>query len=217
MQAPATVLPWIAAIALVVGAALAAGLGPIPLIAAMTYGPQPRRGYLEPSGAALTAGLATLALGAVLGWKLGTGLGAAAACLAAMAMIDLRLLVIPDLHVVMLGALALAGPFFDSWSSSLEGAAIGGGLLFAVRALFRWRSGVEGLGLGDVKLMLALGALCGPVKVLWVIVAGALIGVGLGLARNRGRIAGAGPMPFGALVAAPTLGVLTLIAMQART
>ncbi|HEY5412321.1 MAG TPA: A24 family peptidase [Caulobacteraceae bacterium] len=153
--------------------------------------------------------------GGFLGWRIGTELGVAAACLSAMALIDLRYLVIPDLHVVMLGVVALAGPLSLAWTEAGVGALIGGGLLFAVRALFRWRTGRDALGLGDIKLMLALGALCGPEAVLWSIVAASALGIGVGLVRNRLRLLGASVLPFGALAAGPALAALAFIAVGA--
>ncbi len=165
----------------------------------------------------MAAGAGGFAIGADMGWWTAAALGVAAACLAAMALIDLRRLVIPDLHVLMLGALTLASPFLATWKTAALGALIGGGLLFGVRALFRYRTGVEALGLGDVKLMVALGALCGPVKVLWVIIAASVMGTLIGLIRNRGRIAGAAPLPFGTLAAGPALGALVLTVTSGPT
>lgn len=131
--------------------------------------------------------------------------------------LDAKALVVADLHVVGLLLLALVGPLASPWPMALAGAAVGGGLLWAVRWAFRRARGVEGLGLGDVKLMAALGALTGPERVLWIIVAGAVLGLVWGLVRNRlgdARQASEGGgtvvAPLAAAAALPALAVLLL-------
>ena len=127
-------------------------------------------------------------------------------CAAALAWFDTRYLVIPDLYVVALLVPALAGPLENPWPIWLAGAALGGGLLFAVRALWRWRTGTEGLGFGDVKLATALGALLGPEAIAQTICASALLGAaGLLLIRRR---APDGVAPLGALLAIVGVGFL---------
>ncbi|MGB0035269.1 MAG: prepilin peptidase, partial [Candidatus Acidiferrales bacterium] len=62
------------------------------------------------------------------------------------------------------------------------GAALGSGLLWIVsEAYFRLR-GREGMGLGDVKMMLMAGAFLGPKRTILTIFAGALLGSVLGVA-----------------------------------
>jgi leader peptidase (prepilin peptidase)/N-methyltransferase len=119
--------------------------------------------------------------------------------------------------VVGLLLLAVIGPLAPSWRTALAGAVVGGGLLWAVRWAFRRTRGVEGLGLGDVKLMAALGALTGPERVLWIIVAGAVLGLGWGLIRSRRRkgeqadgTEAAVVVPLAAASALPALAVLLL-------
>ena len=156
---------------------------------------------------ALAAGLAAVAVAAWLGQE-PLRWGLLAACLAALTVVDARFLVIPDLYVVALLVLAVG---WIGWLPALVGAAIGGGLLLAVRWLFLKLRGVEALGLGDVKLMVALGALAGPEGVLWIIAAGALIGLVVALARGRrGPSGGVQLAPLGACAAAPALVVLAL-------
>lgn len=81
--------------------------------------------------------------------------------------VDRRSLILPDRLVVPLILLALAAAWLaplypdQSLDGALAGAAFAAGLLSAVRwAYGRWR-GREGLGLGDVKLAAAGGALDG--------------------------------------------------------
>jgi leader peptidase (prepilin peptidase) / N-methyltransferase len=69
--------------------------------------------------------------------------------------------------------------------SSLIGAAIGGGLLWAVReAYFRVR-GVEGMGFGDVKMMAMVGAFIGTALTLFTILIGSVLGSVIGVAVMR--------------------------------
>ncbi|MDE0000267.1 MAG: A24 family peptidase [Gammaproteobacteria bacterium] len=78
---------------------------------------------------------------------------------------DLRRQVLPDsLTATLLASGLLAALFLPTpgFTQALIGAAIGGGSFFVLRFLyFRYR-GIEGLGLGDVKLMAGLGAWLGP-------------------------------------------------------
>jgi leader peptidase (prepilin peptidase)/N-methyltransferase len=68
-----------------------------------------------------------------------------------------------------------------SFADALLGAAVGGGLLWLVsEAYFRLR-GREGMGLGDVKMMLMAGAFLGTKRTLLTILAGSLLGSLLGL------------------------------------
>lgn len=146
--------------------------------------------------------------------------GALAACgviLTAALVLDVKALVVADLHVAGLLLLAVVGPLAPSWRTALAGAVVGGGLLWVVRWAFRRTRGVEGLGLGDVKLMAVLGALTGPERVLWIIVAGAVLGLAWGLIRSRrrkgeqaGETEAAVVVPLAAASALPALAVLLL-------
>jgi leader peptidase (prepilin peptidase) / N-methyltransferase len=72
-----------------------------------------------------------------------------------------------------------------SFASSLVGAAIGGGLLWAVReAYFRFR-GVEGMGFGDVKMMAMVGAFLGTPLTLLTIMTGSVLGSAIGILMMR--------------------------------
>ncbi|MGA6956889.1 MAG: A24 family peptidase, partial [Candidatus Acidiferrales bacterium] len=69
-----------------------------------------------------------------------------------------------------------------SFVDAVLGAAVGGGLLWLVsEAYFRLR-GREGMGLGDVKMMLMAGAFLGAKRTLLTILAGSLLGSVLGVA-----------------------------------
>lgn len=131
-------------------------------------------------------------------------MGVLAAVLTAMAVFDARRFLIPDVHVAAIGALGLSGVLGASLTDAALGAALGGGLLGLVRWFYRRMRGVEGLGLGDVKLALALGALAGPLGVVWIILGGAVIGLVYGLIQGGARTAMA---PFGTAMAVPALAV----------
>ena len=88
------------------------------------------------------------------------------------------------------------------WLSSLIGIVAGGGILFAIaEAYYRWR-GVEGLGMGDVKMLAMIGAVLGwPLMLLTLVLAsfaGSVVGVGL-IASGRGGMQAA--LPFGTFLA----------------
>ena len=145
-------------------------------------------------------------------WLFGFTLaGAAGAVLAAAAVIlaatDLEHRILPD-EVTLGGAAlglclaALGGgrPFLES----VVGAAAGAGTLYLVRVVYRAVRGVEGMGLGDVKMAAMVGAFSGGAGVLltffFASLAGALFGLlstGLRQAdwarvRRRGGTAGPG-------------------------
>ena len=97
---------------------------------------------------------AQTAAGCFLGWLL-----------VLLVVADLRHQILPDsLTATLLASGLLAALFLPepSFTQALIGAAIGGSSFFLLRFLyFRYR-GIEGLGLGDVKLMAGLGAWLGP-------------------------------------------------------
>lgn len=81
---------------------------------------------------------------------------------------------------------------WPEWALSLTGSAmgaiIGGGSLWLVRELYYRVKRVEGMGLGDVKLMLMVGAFLGWQQTLLTIFMGSLLGsiIGITLIKLRG-------------------------------
>ena len=69
-----------------------------------------------------------------------------------------------------------------SLADALFGAAIGAGLLWAVSEIYFRLRGREGMGMGDVKMMLMVGSFLGIKRTLLTIFAGSLLGSVLGIA-----------------------------------
>ena len=89
-------------------------------------------------------------------------------------------------------------PVVVSLVSSVAGAIVGGGLLWAVReAYFRFR-GVEGMGFGDVKMMAMVGAFIGVPLTLFTIMVGSILGsvIGILMMQLAGKDKGY-ELPFG--------------------
>ena len=130
--------------------------------------------------------------GAVLGWVL-----------LALLALDLQHYWLPDRLTLPLLALGLAGGM-GTLPERLLGAATGGGGLLLLALLYRWLRGREGLGLGDVKLMAALGAwlslgLLGP-----LLLAASVAGLAFAAVARWRRTAEDGAVmrvPFGACLA----------------
>lgn len=131
------------------------------------------------------------------------------ATLLVLAVIDARTYVLPDRHIIIvtLAVFALALVKDKSIAAALGGAAIGTGLLLGV-----WiATSGKGIGLGDVKIMVPLGALLGPlvtpVMLLCAFTGGACIGVYLLMTR---RATMKTPIPFGPYLIGAT-GAVTLM------
>ncbi|GAM98294.1 leader peptidase [alpha proteobacterium U9-1i] len=125
-----------------------------------------------------------------------------AACVLMCALIvetDRRHFLIPDRLTLTLAALAFLLP--GDWQSPLLGAAIAGGLLLLVREAYKMLRGAHGLGLGDVKLAAAIGALLGAQTAL-VVVAIAAIATAILFARPTQPRTSAVPLGIGLASAA---------------
>ena len=123
--------------------------------------------------------------------------------------IDLRHHILPNVITVpgiVIGfVLSLGLP--PGWRDSLIGLVTGGGVLFAIAEGYYRLRGVEGLGMGDVKMLSMIGAFLGWKLMLVTLIlasfAGSVIGVGV-IALGRGDMKAA--LPFGTCVA---VGALT--------
>ncbi|WP_275591474.1 prepilin peptidase [Flagellatimonas centrodinii] len=158
-------------------------------------------------------------LSAACAWRFGWGPELAAALvltwsLLVLAVIDARTTLLPDsitLPLLWAGLLLALVPLQASLSSAVIGAAAGYLSLWSVYWAFKLLTGKEGMGYGDFKLFAALGAWLGWQQLLLIIllssVVGAVVGIGLILARNRGRDL---QIPFGPYLAAA--GWIALVA-----
>jgi len=146
--------------------------------------------------------------------------------------IDLDEGIIPDvvsLPGILVGlAVSALVPGGAGFWNAFAGAGLGGGLLLAVAAAYQRAAGIEGLGLGDVKLLAMIGAFVGwqsiPAVLLIASIGGSLGGVAIllaprGRARARRVLASLGPaalvrhfrrtpLPFGPFLA---LGAVTAL------
>ena len=90
--------------------------------------------------------------------------------------------------------------------SSLIGVLLGGGVLWATGALYERLRGVEGMGMGDVKMLAMIGAVLGwPLMLLtlvWSSIAGGLIGAILLAFKADARTTA---LPFGSFLAPAAL------------
>ncbi|WP_205598446.1 prepilin peptidase, partial [Caulobacter sp. 17J65-9] len=78
-----------------------------------------------------------------------------------IAEIDLRLQIVPDALVAAVLLVAVVAPAPLDRTAQLVGSVVTGGLFLIVRQACLWWRGEDGLGLGDVKLAAAMGALLG--------------------------------------------------------
>jgi leader peptidase (prepilin peptidase)/N-methyltransferase len=131
-----------------------------------------------------------------------------AAVLIVLAFIDIDHRILPDsmtLTGIPLGVLASVW-LPPGWRDSLIGVALGGGILWLIaEAYYRWRH-VEGMGMGDVKMLAMIGAVLGWRAVIVALVlssfSGALVGV---LMMSRAKDGMRYALPFGTFL---SLGAL---------
>jgi len=69
----------------------------------------------------------------------------------------------------------------NSFYDSLAGIATGGGILWVIRTIYFYVRGIEGMGLGDVKLMCIIGAFLGWQGAIAVLVVGSVGGLLFGI------------------------------------
>ena len=102
--------------------------------------------------------------------------------LLALAVYDLKYYILPDVLNFFLGVTYILFHMSKEWSlvppsSALTGALVGGGFLFALRALAYRFYKKDSLGLGDVKLMAAAGFGLGFPNIMLAMTVGAGIGL----------------------------------------
>ena len=81
-----------------------------------------------------------------------------------LALIDVDHRILPNVINLPFTVVGIALSFFDPriyWLDSVLGAVLGGGLLYGTAWLYLKARGKEGMGMGDVKMMLLVGAFLG--------------------------------------------------------
>ena len=122
--------------------------------------------------------------------------------------IDLRHRILPNAITLpgIVAGLVFSAMLPPGWFASLLGAVLGGGVLFAIAEAYYRLRGVEGLGMGDVKMLAMIGAFLGPQLTLLTLIfaslTGSIVGVGL-IASGRGGMQAA--LPFGTFLAVGAL------------
>ena len=122
--------------------------------------------------------------------------------------IDLRHRILPNVITVPGVVIGLLASVWlpPGWVSSLVGLALGGGVLFVVGEGYYRLRGVEGMGMGDVKMLAMIGAFLGwPLMLLTLVLAsfaGSVIGVAM-IATRRGGMQAV--LPFGTFLAVGAL------------
>ncbi|MDI3257080.1 MAG: prepilin peptidase [Kyrpidia sp.] len=145
------------------------------------------------------------------GWSWETVLGLAfVGFLIPLVVIDLREMILPDELTYPLAAVVLAGRLWigtEPWGWYAGGAFLGAGVLLLLRWLSPLLFGKEGMGLGDVKLMVGLGGMTGFTGAVLTLVLASVAGLimGLGL-QAAGRLREGRYLPFGPFLA---VGALT--------
>jgi leader peptidase (prepilin peptidase)/N-methyltransferase len=135
-----------------------------------------------------------------------------AALLVALAAIDFDHFLLPDKLTLPGIGLGLAAQWLvpsGSLIAGVRGALIGAGLLLAIAGAWELLRGVEGMGLGDVKMLAMIGAFLGAGGVVVTLVFGTFAGsaIGLALVVRRGGDLRA-QLPFGVFLSAGGLVAL---------
>jgi len=156
-------------------------------------------------------------------WRFGPDLSAIAyfifgAALIAASIIDMEHRLLPD--VITVGAIPLgvviallperwAPGWPVTWTESLAGVALGGGIFLVVLLVFRYLTGREGMGWGDVKLMGGIGAFLGYNAIFAVIFFGSATGVITWLLLKAMKKADRDyAIPFGSFLSAAAMAVI---------
>ncbi len=117
-----------------------------------------------------------------------------------IALVDLESFFIPDLFVTI-GVVLAAGASFAGigvpFKDALIGGAVGALAFQGLRLAYLKVRGEEGMGYGDVKLMLFLGLCCGGTGLAYVVLMAALLAMFFTLLAHWGAIHKGTRLPFG--------------------
>jgi leader peptidase (prepilin peptidase) / N-methyltransferase len=122
--------------------------------------------------------------------------------------IDLQHRILPNVITVpgIVAGLLFSAVLPPGWLASLVGAIAGGGALFLIAEVYYRVRGVEGLGMGDVKMLAMIGAFLGwqltLVTLMLASFSGSVVGVGM-IASGRRSMQAA--LPFGTFLAVGAL------------
>jgi leader peptidase (prepilin peptidase)/N-methyltransferase len=122
--------------------------------------------------------------------------------------IDLQHRILPNVITVTGVPIGLALSLFlpPGWKESLIGLLLGGGVLYVIGEAYYRLRGIDGLGMGDVKMLAMIGAFLGwrltLVTLIFASFTGSLVGVGM-LVSGRGGMKAA--LPFGTFLAVGAL------------
>jgi len=168
----------------------------------------------------LAIGVIGIALVAMNLWYLEFLFVFIAACLiVALGVIDLETGYLPDMLTLPLIAIGLIGNWlwgFVPFSDALIGAIVGYGVFWLIRFVYLKMRGIEGLGLGDAKMLAGLGAVTGWMSLPLIVLTASLAGlVAIGIMRLRGEQIGAQTaIRFGPFLAIGGLCILLLLATE---
>ncbi len=109
-----------------------------------------------------------------------------------LALVDFDFKLLPNVITLPGTAIGFALSFVDprvAWIDSAIGIVVGGGLLYLTAWLYLKLRGLQGMGMGDVKMIAMIGGFVGWQGALLTIFLGSLFGsvVGLGLMKIKGR------------------------------
>jgi len=141
--------------------------------------------------------------------------------LVALSIIDLRTGYLPDslqaaLAITGLGVIIVGSPVQVTWELAALGAAINGGVFWALRWIVGRLKGREAMGFGDVKLVAVGGIWLGPLALPYIMAAGGvltLLGAGIATAAT-GKPIWRGEMPLGPGLAIGILGTFVVNLFQ---
>jgi leader peptidase (prepilin peptidase)/N-methyltransferase len=133
-----------------------------------------------------------------------------AALLVALSVSDIKAFILPDRTNALLAvsgvaqSLALGAPAFRD---AALGSIVGGALLMLLAETYRSARGIEGLGLGDIKLVSAAGLWVGWQGLPLLLATASTTALAFAVLRTArsGRSAIAAPLPFGPFLAGGTM------------
>lgn len=99
----------------------------------------------------------------------------------------------------------------EGWQSAVLGAAVGAVPLWLMRAFYFYTRGVEGLGLGDIKMMAVVGVFFGWIATMQTLILGSVLGLVLGLVLAARRGSGLQTrLPLGVCLGSAALIILLI-------